>query len=94
MSTQPRFVKKYVFGKLTFFDLRNKTIPSEMVSFLLKVRSNKRNVVQHTFHGFADVSSYLSFNVSALERSCLYNIFSTTNATDFIEPISKSSYKV
>ena len=46
------------------------------------------------FFYFADVSSYLVFKLYLSMEKRLYNIFRTTNATDFIGPILESSYEI
>ena len=55
----------------------------------------KVNVAQKTFFDFADAGvQWLSKIQYFFMKRKLYSIFWTANATNFIDPISKSSYKV
>lgn len=82
-SKEQVFLKLKIFFKLTMYF--NSHILTNIIAF--SFFKNKFNVALENH--FVGVRNYLTFKVSSWERSCTVSF-----ATDFIDPILKSSYKV
>ena len=77
---------------LTEFYFQKKVHSDKSDHIFWKYIKNKSGIVLDSFLGFAHVSSYLTFKLSAWKRGS--TIFWTTNTTYFIDPILERCYKV